>query len=257
MLEIVGFAVGLLVGLTGIGGGALMTPLLILFGISPKIAVGTDLAYAFSVKSFSAAVHKRGDNFDFRLFRFTAVPGVFGIIAGHIFFTRGLIDEGMITITLAAVLLVSSILMLYTSKTSRIKTECFICDKYCESFHDNSMKVYFLIPVGFLVGLLVQITSVGGGTLLTFAVLNLTNLKPNRVVGTDLATSTLFSAVALISHGSLGNVDLGLATQLIPAGLVGSLLGYYLSKRCSPGFLRMAITASIGFASLVIIASKI
>lgn len=257
MIELMGLVVGFLVGMVGIGGGALMTPLLILFGIPPKLAVGTDLVYAFSVKSFSALLHKKGRNFDYRLFKFTAIPGVFGVIVGHSFFAGGIINDKAIVTILALSLFTSSSLMLYSGRKRRIKTECFICEKYCESFHDNGLKSYLLIPTGFLVGLVVQITSVGGGALLTFAVLNLTNLKPNRVVGTDLATSTLLSAVAMFSHGFLGNVDVNLALRTIPPGLLGAIGGYCMSRKCSPDVLRKAIATSILLSSLVLILGKI
>ena len=256
MFELLGIAVGFLVGLTGIGGGALMTPSLILLGVGVEKAVGTDLAYAFTVKSFSSVIHKRGHNFDSKLFIYTAPSGLAGVFVGYYLLRERIVYGETLTIILGAVLLIVSILMIYSGIKHRIKTECFACEKYCETFESNGGNAYWLIAVGFAVGLLVQLTSVGSGTLLTFAVLNLTNLKPNRVVGTDLVTSTLLSGFALLSHGSLGNVDVDLAFQLIPAGIIGALAGYLVSKRCSPSTLKMAISASIGLASLTLIAGK-
>ncbi len=256
MFEVLGLAVGFLVGLTGIGGGALMTPSLILLGISVETAVGTDLAYAFTVKSFSSVVHKKGQNFDSKLFLYTAPSGMIGIAIGYYLLRERIVYGDILTAILGGVLLVVSVLMIYSGVKHRVKTECFACEKYCETFENNGGNAYWLVIVGFVVGLLVQLTSVGSGTLLTFAVLNLTNLKPNRVVGTDLVTSTLLSGFALLSHGSLGNVDVALALQLIPAGIIGAFAGYLVSKRCSPSTLKMAISASIGLASLTLIAGK-
>ena len=256
MFELLGIAVGFLVGLTGIGGGALMTPSLILLGVGVEKAIGTDLAYAFTVKSFSSLIHKRGHNFDSKLFLYTAPSGVGGVVLGYYLLSKKVIYGEMLTVILGGVLLVVSILMIYSGIKHRVKTECFACEKYCETFESNGGNAYLLLLVGFAVGLLVQLTSVGSGTLLTFAVLNLTNLKPNRIVGTDLVTSTLLSGFALLSHGWLGNVDPDLAFRLIPAGIIGAFAGYMVSKRCSPSTLKMAISASIGLASLTLIAGK-
>ncbi len=256
MFEVLGLAVGFLVGLTGIGGGALMTPSLILLGVSVERAVGTDLAYAFTVKSFSSVIHKKGQNFDSKLFLYTAPPGVAGIATGYYLLKERIVHGDILTAILGVVLLAVSILMIYSGVRHRIKTECFACEKYCETFENNGGNAYWLVIVGFAVGLLVQLTSVGSGTLLTFAVLNLTNLKPNRIVGTDLVTSTLLSGLALLSHGSLGNVDIALAFRLIPAGIFGAFAGYLVSRKCSPSVLKMAISASIGLASLTLIAGK-
>ena len=256
MFELLGLAVGFLVGLTGIGGGALMTPSLVLLGIGVERAVGTDLAYAFTVKSFSSLIHKRGQNFDSKLFLYTAPPGVFGIVAGYYLLRERIVYGETLTAILGIVLLTVSVLMIYSGIKHRVKTECFACEKYCETFESDGGNAYWLVLIGFAVGLLVQLTSVGSGTLLTFAVLNLTSLKPNRIVGTDLVTSTLLSGFALLSHGSLGNVDLSLAFKLIPSGIIGALAGYMVSKKCSPSTLKMAISASIGLASLTLIAGK-
>ncbi len=256
MFEVLGLAVGFLVGLTGIGGGALMTPSLILLGVSVERAVGTDLAYAFTVKSFSSVIHKKGQNFDSKLFLYTAPPGVAGIATGYYLLKERIVHGDILTAILGVVLLAVSILMIYSGVRHRIKTECFACEKYCETFENNGGNAYWLVIVGFAVGLLVQLTSVGSGTLLTFAVLNLTNLKPNRIVGTDLVTSTLLSGLALLSHGSLGNVDIALTFRLIPAGIFGAFAGYLVSRKCSPSVLKMAISASIGLASLTLIAGK-
>lgn len=257
MYEVLGLTIGFLVGLTGIGGGALMTPALLMFGVNIERAVGTDLAYAFTVKSFSSLLHKRGSNFDRRLFCTTAPPGIVGILLGYFLLKEQVIDDSVLVIILGVVLFTVSVLMIYSGLKHRVKTECFACDRYCESFGETDSKWWLIALVAFVVGVLVQLTSVGSGTLLTFAILNLTTLRPNRVVGTDLVTSTVLSGIALISHGSLGNVDVGLATKLIIPGIIGAYGGYAISKRCSPGVLKMAISASIAVASLTLIAGKI
>ncbi|AKG90669.1 Sulfite exporter TauE/SafE [Geoglobus ahangari] len=257
MYEVLGLIVGFLVGLTGIGGGALMTPALLMLGVGIERAVGTDLAYAFTVKSFSSLLHKRGSNFDIRLFYTTAPPGVAGVLLGYFMLRDKLVDSTALVIILGAVLFTVSILMIYSGLRHRVKAECFACEKYCESFHESDSRWWAIACVAFAVGVLVQLTSVGSGTLMTFAILNLTNLRPNRVVGTDLVTSTVLSGVALLSHGSLGNVDTQLAARLIIPGLVGAYAGYCTSKRCSPGVLKMAISACIALASLTLIAGKV
>ena len=257
MYEFLGLAVGFLVGLTGIGGGALMTPALLMLGMGIERAVGTDLAYAFTVKSFSSLLHKRGSNFDRRLFYTTAPPGIAGILLGYFLLRERYIDSSMLVVILGIVLFTVSVLMIYSGLKHRVKAECFACDRYCESFHETDSKWWLISAVAFAVGVLVQLTSVGSGTLMTFAILNLTNLRPNRVVGTDLVTSTVLSGIALISHGSLGNVDIHLAVRLIIPGLIGAYAGYCASKRCSPGVLKMAISACIAIASLTLIAGKV
>ncbi len=257
MIELLGFAVGFLVGLTGIGGGALMTPSLILLGVQVEKAVGTDLLYAFVVKSFSSTLYRRGKSIDYDLVKITAIPGLVGVTMGYFVLKRNFLTSDYLTLILGFSLLLAATLMIVSSLRDRFKTECFVCEKYCESFKNSNGSRVVIVLVALGVGVLVELTSIGSGTLMTFAVLTITKLKPNKVVGSELVTSLILTGFAATLHAEIGNIDKALALSLIPAGVLGSLAGFLVSRKCSPEVLKSAISFSIALAALTVILGKL
>ncbi|ADC66347.1 protein of unknown function DUF81 [Ferroglobus placidus DSM 10642] len=253
---LIGFVVGLLVGLTGIGGGALMTPVLLFLGIPIEKAIGTDLLYSFSVKSFSSALYKKGRSVDGTLIKLTSPSGILGVFFGYLLLKAGVVDRKVLTTILGATLFSVALLMILSSARRRFKTECLICERYCERFEEGNGKKAIIAVIAFLVGILVELTSIGSGTLLTFAIISVTNLKPNKIVGSDLITSLFLTGVASALHADLGNIDFVLASHLIPSGILGAAIGYQLSKKCSPEMLKSAISACVAVAALTVIFGK-
>ena len=252
-LALIGFVVGILVGLTGIGGGALMTPILLFLGVPIEKAIGTDLLYAFSVKSFSAALYKRGKSVDTTLVKLTTPTGILGVLAGYVLLKIGFVNGKVLTTVLGVTLLSVAILMILSSARRRFKTECLVCVRYCEKFEEGNGKKAVIAVIAFFVGVLVELTSIGSGTLLTFAILAVTNLKPNRIVGSDLITSLFLTGTAAILHADLGNIDFVLASYLLPSGIAGAAIGYQISKGCSPELLKSAISVCVALAAFAVV----
>jgi len=227
---LLGFIVGFLVGLTGIGGGALMTPSLIFLGIEPIVAVGTDLLYAFITKIFGTFFHKRNGNINFNI-GFRLFLGSFpAIIIGT--FLLELVNREIlnkyVTLILALVLITSSLISFYKGKG-----------------RDRELNKNIFILIGFLVGLVIQLTSVGAGVIVGFILLNFTKLHPKEVVGTTILYGVLIALFGCLSHVVLGNVNYLLALYLIVGTIPGVYLGTRLNSKVPKELLRKVIVLSI------------
>jgi uncharacterized membrane protein YfcA len=233
-----GFVVGFLVGLTGIGGGALMTPSLIFLGVEPIVAVGTDLLYAFITKIFGSFFHKRNGNVNFnialRLFLGSLPAIIFGTFLLEVINKEVL--NTYVTLILAFVLIFSSLISFYKGKG-----------------RDRGLNKNIFILIGFLVGLIIQLTSVGAGVIVGFVLLNFTNLHPKEVVGTTIFYGVLIALLGCLSHLMLGNVDYLLALYLIAGTIPGVYLGTCLNSRVPKEILRRVIVLSILVIGVVMI----
>ncbi|WP_423792418.1 sulfite exporter TauE/SafE family protein [Methanocaldococcus indicus] len=241
---ILGFIVGVVVGLTGIGGGVLMAPSLIFLGVEPIIAIGTDLLYAAITKGLGAYFHnKKGNvNTDIALKLFF---GSFPAIAiGSIILRTINRDEinTFLTIMLSIVLIFTSII--------NLKKEFFCIHK---KYNSSKILVFF----GFLVGLVVQFTSIGSGVLITFALMNFTNLSPRDVIGTSLFYGLLLTFFSSVSYISLGSVNYNLVLLLIFGTIPGVYLGAYLNSKIKPKNLRKMISLMILVVGVVLLIKKI
>ncbi|XRP97084.1 sulfite exporter TauE/SafE family protein [Methanocaldococcus sp. 16A] len=235
---ILGFVVGFLVGLTGIGGGVLMTPLLIFLGVEPLIAVGTDLLYAAITKIVGAILHNKKGNININIALKLFLGSLPAIIVGSI--VLRLVDRveinNFLTIILGVILIITSIINL---KGRFVKKICF----------SSSVLVFF----GFLVGLIVQFTSVGSGVLVTLALTNFTKLLPRSVVGTSIFYGLLLTSLSTLSHISLGNVDYSLALSLILGTIPGVYVGTYVNSNIPQDKLRKFINLIILFMGIYIL----
>lgn len=224
MVSLAGLGVGFLVGVTGVGGGAIMTPLLIFgFGVSPVVAVGTDLFYAAFTKLGGVWTHARQSTIDWRIVRRLASGSLPAALLTLLVLNS--IDvhtaelEGIITSTLGAALIISAGALLFRH---------FLRESHF-SVAERWQKPA-TIAMGAVVGVLVTLTSVGAGALGAAALFWLyPRLRVASVVGTDLAHAVPLAALAGIGHWQLGSVDF----SLLGALLVGSLPGVYLGSRFS------------------------
>ena len=223
-----GLVVGFLVGLTGVGGGALMTPLLILvFGITPSVAVGTDLLYAGITKSGGVAVHRHQGTVDWPIALWLMCGSLPAAGLTLVCLRTGLITtshlDTLISGLLGAALMLTALVLLLK--------------KYLRSLvgrrqNLEHQSVPLTVAVGAFLGMVVTLTSVGAGALGAAALFLLyPRLSSARVVGTDLAHAVPLTLVAGLGHLQLGNVDTGLLFGL----LMGSLPGIYLGSRLSAG----------------------
>ncbi len=249
-----GFAVGLLVGLTGVGGGSLMTPLLVfLFGFKPAVAVGTDLLFAAITKTGGVWVHhgKHG-SVDWKIVGWLALGSIpFALITLYVLkylMSVGKETTGAITFTLGVALLLTAFSLLVRSvllrKAAKIE---HIDDDHSTPTNTGRFK-HLQIPatvlIGAVLGILVTLSSVGAGALGTVALLFLyPKMTTLKIVGTDLAHAIPLTAVAGIGHLSLGNVDLVLLGSLLVGSLPGIWIGSHLSAKIPERFLRPVLAS--------------
>jgi uncharacterized membrane protein YfcA len=254
-----GLLVGVLVGLTGVGGGSLMTPLLVfLFGFKPATAVGTDLLFAALTKTGGVWVHHtKHSSVDWRIVRWLSLGSLpFAVTTLFVlkyFAAIGKETTGMITLTLGVALLLTAASILVRSiLIRRDKNNGVVAEEEIEELLAENEKIdeikrgrfdRWQIPatilVGAVLGVLVTLTSVGAGALGTIVLLFLyPKMLTVKIVGTDLAHAIPLTAVAGFGHWMLGNVDFVLLGSLLIGSLPGIWVGSHLSAKLPERFLR-------------------
>ncbi|HTJ94568.1 MAG TPA: sulfite exporter TauE/SafE family protein [Pararobbsia sp.] len=239
-----GLGVGLLVGLTGVGGGSLMTPLLVLlFGVHPATAVGTDLLYAAVTKTAGTLAHGIQGSVDWRITgRLAAgsLPATIAtLIALHHYGVHQRGSSGVIQAVLGVALLITAVSLIFrpqlTAFASRHAGEL-----------SESQAFGLTILVGAILGVLVSLTSVGAGAIGVTALLLLyPSLPTARIVGSDIAHAVPLTLVAGIGHWILGSVDGAMLLSLLIGSIPGIALGSYLSSRAPEALLRQILAATL------------
>lgn len=235
-----GFVVGLIVGVTGVGGGSLMTPLLVLlFGVSPATAVGTDLLYAALTKSLGGWVHSRNGTVDWKVVKRLSLGSLPAALFTIALFKYLALDErtlsSLMTGVLSIALLLTATALLLKDWIRKIarRDDGTVCE-----LHHRHLPTATVIT-GAIVGVLVTISSIGAGVLGTVALLFLyPRLTAAKVVGTDIAHAVPLTAVAGLGHMTLGTVDLVLLGSLLLGSLPGIYLGSHLSAKVPEKVLR-------------------
>ncbi len=260
-----GLLVGILVGLTGVGGGSLMTPLLVfLFGFKPATAVGTDLLFAALTKTGGVWVHHtKHSSVDWRIVRWLSLGSLpFAVatlfVLNH-FATIGKETTGMITLTLGVALLLTAASILVRSlliRRNQKNAVNLVAIAEVEEETENELEkdeaideikrgrfdrwqIPATVLTGAMLGVLVTLTSVGAGALGTVVLLFLyPKMLTVKIVGTDLAHAIPLTAVAGFGHWMLGNVDFLLLGSLLIGSLPGIWVGSHLSAKLPERFLR-------------------
>lgn len=222
-----GLIVGVLVGLTGVGGSALMLPILVLlFRVPALIAVGTDLAYGVPTKILGAIVHKRQGTVNPRLVLLLCLGGVPGAIAGllSLSFLKTHISLDQLNVVLkhivAVLLIVIAITIVVVQFLPRKQTQ--------EASVWLRPKAPLIMLIGFVVGCAVSVTSIGAGSItLTLLALLLPRLRLQLLVGSDVMFAAVIVPIAAAGHLTLGSINFGLTLNL----LIGSLPGVYIGSR--------------------------
>jgi len=239
-----GFVVGATVGLTGMGGGSLMTPLLILaFGVPPLTAVGTDLLYAAVTKMVGTAIHSRNGNVDWRVAGILATGSV--PAAALTIWVLSLVPKEspttatVISMSTGVALIIAAMAVFFRR---RIRDWALArADSPQRSRHSGPVTVAF----GALLGVLVSLCSVGAGALGVAVLLFLyPRLPPVRIVGSDLAHAVPLTLGAGLGHWLIGSVDWHIVGALLLGSLPGISIGSYLAARVSDRFL-LPVLASI------------
>lgn len=226
---IAGFVVGFIVGLTGVGGGSLMTPILVLvFGFKPAIAVGTDLLYAAITKSGGIFVHNRRGTIEWKIVGLLASGSIPATIISVLLLkhldTAGINYDKVITYTLSTSLILTSLVLMFKNRLQHASQN----ERYeaIRALHRRLRKPMTILA-GVLIGTLVTLSSVGAGALGAAILFFLyPRLRAASIIGTDLAHAVPITAIAGMGHVHIGTVDFLLLGSL----LIGSLPGIYLGS---------------------------
>lgn len=244
-----GLLVGALVGLTGVGGGSLMTPLLILmFGVHPSTAVGTDLLYAAVTKAVGTGVHSSGKSVEWRIVGLLAlgsVPatGMVILLLAH-FGAASPVVSRLISLTLGVALLISAVLLVLRGPIIRAAT------KRNPDFGLHT-SARLTIVTGFVVGALVSLSSVGAGALGTIALMFLYPRLPTvKIVGTDIAHAVPLALLAGLGHWWLGSINMELLGSLLVGSIPGIVAGSFLARVMPEGALRPALAAVLALVGV-------
>lgn len=237
-----GLGVGLLVGMTGIGGGSLMTPLLILvFGIKPITAVGTDLAYGAVTKTVGGFKHFRQHTVDMPLSLWMGVGSVPSAIGGvyvldAVQHAHGDAFDNILILALAVTLLFCGIMTL--ARALFLKR---IVGRERESVEMGRPEKVRAVLLGVVVGFVLGVTSAGSGALIAVGLIMLFRLVPQRVVGTDVFHAAILLWAAALAHVVAGNVDFVLAGNVLLGSVPGVWVGSHLSVRIPVATLRTVL----------------
>ncbi len=251
-----GLLVGFLIGLTGMGGGALMTPLLVWTGsASPIVAVGTDLVWNALTKTVGAVVHHRHNNVNLRLVWRLASGSVPGALLG--LYLLGLIKQSARADTLDHFilrLLGGALILVAAGIISKGLIQRHLPSVVARTVNDENLTGWRVPVLGFVVGVLVTLTSVGSGSLIVTVLLLLFPAERlSRLVGSDVFHGVLMVGVAAIGHWRLGDVDLRLVTGLLLGSIPGVWLGSLTASRIPEGALRPAVAALLFVTGLKLI----
>jgi uncharacterized membrane protein YfcA len=239
-LIVFGLGVGVLVGTTGMGGGSLMTPLLILlFGVKPVVAVGTDLAYAALTKTLGGWRHLRKGTVHLGLSAWLAIGSIPGALTGVYVLDalRRAYGDGfddLLIVLIAGALLLTGLLVLARALILRSQEDR--ADLALDTRH-KAAAIALGVSVGFVLG----ITSAGSGTLIAVGLILGFRLTPLRVVGTDVFHAAVLLWVAAAAHVVSGNVDFALAGTILLGSLPGVWIGTGLAARLPESGLRPAL----------------
>jgi uncharacterized protein len=238
-----GFGVGLLVGMTGVGGGSLMTPLLILlFGINPATAVGTDLLYAAVTKTAGSVAHGLASSVEWPIVRRLAtgsVPSTVITIIVLSYVNQSQAARSLITIILCSALLVAASVLIFRGTIVEIWRNRF------PALGKRQTAIATVI-FGATLGILVSISSIGAGAIGVCALIILyPELSMAKIVGSDIAHAVPLTLVAGAGHWMIGTVDWHIVGSLLVGSLPGIILGSYFAVRVSEPSLRFLLAATL------------
>ena len=245
---VAGLLVGLLIGLTGVGGGSLMTPLLVLlFGVNAQTAVGTDLLFAAATKITGSAVHGWRETIEWKIVRRLAYGSVPAAIATLAILAKigrvGNSTQHVILLVLAILLALTSLTVIFRSWLIRFAADLDPLDPPVK-------VVIATIALGAVIGVAVSMSSVGAGAIGVTALLMLyPNLPVSRIVGSDIAHAVPLTLVAGIGHWFIGDVDGVLLANLLIGSIPGVIAGSLLSTRASDKLLRPILATVLAISS--------
>jgi len=249
-----GLLVGVLIGLTGIGGGSLMTPLLIIvLGISPVTAIGTDLAYGAITKTFGGISHLRKGTVDLKVMAWLALGSVPGTVLGVILVSRlhaaygASFDKVLLACVAGALLIVAAVVLVRTLVFTKLAS------RERHSFQFTTTTKVAAVAMGFVLGAILGLTSVGTGALIGVAMIVVFRLTPQRVAGTSVLLGAALLWVAGIGYIVSGAVNFGLMGNILIGSIPGVWLGSHFVNRVPDQALRVTLAAVLLGSALAMV----
>ncbi len=247
--SLAGALVGFLVGLTGVGGGSLMAPLLIVFGINPAVAVGTDLWFACTTKTAGGLVHHRLGSTNWKIvgrLALGSLPAAILTVLWLALFQQGRLQPDMLLKLLGVALLVTAMLMLFKARITA-PLHKFRSVRSPTPGRLRSGQFFLTVSGGLVVGALVTLTSVGAGALIAvmLALIYPLRLDTRTIVGTDIVHAIPLTLVAALGHSWLGNVDVWLLGSLLLGSIPGIILGSLATGKINDNLVRYALAAML------------
>lgn len=246
---IAGLLVGFVVGMTGVGGGSLMTPILLYFNVPAATAVGTDLLYAAITKAGGVVAHERQRNIDWRIAKLLAVGSVpaslLTLLGMHLvgFSSSGV--DSLIRTTLGAMLIFTAAVIIFKQPLlDYARKRDFFLLRLPERNRDVATMI-----TGLILGVVVTITSIGAGALGTMMLFMLYPvLITTRLVGTEIAHAVPLTLIAGLGHAGFGNVDWPLLANLLLGSLPGIYAGSHMAGAVPDKALRPALAVMLMYA---------
>jgi uncharacterized membrane protein YfcA len=237
-----GLGIGLLVGMTGMGGGSLMTPLLILiFGTQPTTAIGTDIFYSAITKIVGSWRHLRMGTVNMELVKWLSFGSVPAAVAGVALVSvlESHVSEERLNSRVYAVLGGTLLMVGVVTLTRALILRNLIDER--DRFEVERRHKLAAVVIGATTGFVIGITSAGSGTVIAILLIAVYRLAPKKVVGTDIVHAAILLSAAAAAHWVGGNVDFGLAANILIGSVPGVIVGAALSDRAPQGFIRTAL----------------
>lgn len=252
LYSLAGLLVGMLVGLTGVGGGSLMTPLLVLaFGFHPATAVGTDLIYASATKTVGSAVHGLRGTVDWQIVRRLAAGSLPAAALTLLLLSRSVErgkDSGAtIALVLGLALVATALATFFRARIVKAIGPAF------SRMSPGTLRL-LTVALGVMLGVLVSLTSVGAGALgMTALLLLYPNAPVSRLVGSDIAHAVPLTLIAGIGHWWLGSVDAMLLLSLLAGSVPGIVIGSLIASRVTDRVLTPILAATLAVVGIKLI----
>ncbi len=243
---LIGFVAGLLISLTGMGGGAIVTPLLLASGISPTVAVGTDLVFGAITKFIGAASHVRSGAIDRRVVAWLSCGSIPGSLLAVLVLRVWRMEDrsgadSLVKHAIAVILILVAIItiaQLALSVFAPARPRALLILRV-----SGRPPPRLLIPAGAIVGFAVGMTSIGAGTLLMAILLPVWPASAVTLIATDIAHGAVLASVAALGHLAIGEVDLIVVGSLLAGSIPGVLIGSVLARRVPSRVLKGAYAA--------------
>ncbi|MCC7701235.1 sulfite exporter TauE/SafE family protein [Janthinobacterium sp. GW460P] len=240
-----GFAVGLLVGMTGVGGGSLMTPLLtLLFGVPPSVAVGTDLAFASITKSAGTLTHRLRGTVRWDIVKRLCI----GALPAAVIATLALKSFGTLSPEIGQIIrysIAASVLLTVVALIFKGRMLAWINAHPEKQLQGNKLAAATIIA-GAVLGVLVTVSSIGAGAIgATLLVMLYPRMSSAEVAGTDIAYAVPLTAIAALGHWWLGSIHWELLASLLVGSLPGITLGSWVARSVPEKFLRVLLAMTL------------